>query len=512
MGDEKKLHHKGDDESTPACAGTAAGPEPISPGENTGHSLPGKADFLGQMSTSENMYRTIFETTGTAIIVIEGDKTVSMANNELEKITGFKKEEVEGKKKWTEFIAARDLQRLMDYHELRRRDPALAPRNYEFLLKHSSGEYRNIYMTIGIVPGTDISVGSLIDLTDKKEKEMALAASEERYRLLAENAREVIIVYDMEGYIRYVNRAGSEMTGMTREELQGMKITDLIPFSRNINLYKALRDNTVGDDEVFINKTGFVNKTGDYLELETSSTVIRIDGKMEGILVIARDITERKRLEREILQISEGIRQQVGRDLHDDLSPHLIGIEALTEVLKLRLERKNSKAAGEVGKIQYLINEAITKTHRLVKGLCPVEVGAEGLAAALGNLSERISSIYGTDCSFYPEPGITLGNDITAINLYYVAQEAAYNAVKHSGAGSIEIRLSREEGSIVLSVVDDGAGIPLPLPKSRGNGLRIMKYRAEIMNGSLRIRRNVPRGTAVICFIPGIPAAEGGVK
>lgn len=451
---------------------------------------------------SENRYRTIFDTTGTAIVFLENDKTVSLANNELSKITGFSKEEVEGKKKWTEFIAARDLERMVVYHELRRKEPGAAPRDYEFLLKHSSGQYRHIYMTIALVPGTNQSVGSLIDLTEFKEKELALAASEERYKLLAENARDIIIVYDMNGNITYVNSAGCELSGLSREQLRGMKITDILPYSRNINLYRALAERTVGPDEVFINKTGFLNKNGEYIQLETSSTVIKIDNRPEGILVVARDITERKRLEREILEISEGIRQQVGRDLHDDLSPHLIGIEALSEVLKLRLEKKSRMEARELEKIRQLINEAITKTHRLVKGLCPIELGIEGLSAALANLARRISSIYGVTCRFAGNSEVAIRDNVTAINLYYIAQEASYNAVKHAGAGKIDISLTSDSRSLVLRVADNGKGIPLPLPRNAGNGLRIMKYRAEIMNGSLKIKRNENQGTSVSCFLP----------
>ncbi len=451
---------------------------------------------------SENRYRTIFDTTGTAIVFLENDKVVSLANSELEKLTGVSRDEVEGKKKWTEFVAARDLERLSDYHVKRRMDPKDAPRNYEFLLKHSSGSYRNIYMTIALVPGTNQSVGSMIDLTEIREKEAALAASEERYRLLAENARDVIIVYDMEGTISYVNSAGCELVGIAREKLQGMKITDLFPYSKNINLYKALADRTVGDDEVFINRTGFLNKQGEYIQLETSSTVIKIDNRPEGILVIARDITERKRLEREILEISEGIRQQVGRDLHDDLSPHLIGTEALAEVLRLRLGRKAPKEAREVEKIQQLINEAITKTHRLVKGLCPIELGIEGLSAALANLADRIRTIYGIDCRFSSDSAVPIHDNVTAVNLYYIAQEASYNAVRHARAAAITVTLDADRENLVLRVADNGAGIPLPLPKTAGNGLRIMKYRAEIMNGSLKIKRSSAGGTEVSCFIP----------
>ncbi|HPQ55146.1 MAG TPA: PAS domain S-box protein, partial [Spirochaetota bacterium] len=121
MSNEKTKHHPVCDDTTPRFPGTVSGVEPEPSGEQR-ILHPSETNVpQDHTSTSENMYRTIFETTGTAIIVIEGDKTISMANSELEKITGFKKEEVEGKKKWTEFIAARDLQRLIGYHELRRK-------------------------------------------------------------------------------------------------------------------------------------------------------------------------------------------------------------------------------------------------------------------------------------------------------------------------------------------------------------------------------------------------------
>ena len=457
-------------------------------------------DYL--IRESEKRYRTIFDSTGTAMLFIEDDMTISLANCELETITGYLREDIVGKKKWTEFVSARDLQRLVSYHDLRRKDPDLAPRNYEFLLKHADGGYRNIYMTISMVPGTQQSVGSLIDLTDIKETENALASTEERYNFLAENAREVIIVYDLDGYITYINRAGCEISGIPREEVLNKKINDIFPLSSNINMYKALAENRVRYDEIFINKTGFTDKNGNILDMETSSTVIRVNEKPEAILVIARDITERKRIEREVLKMSEGIREQVGRDLHDDLSPHLIGIEAMTEVLRMKLEECSSQYITDVKKISSLINGAIKKTRRLIRGLCPVELGTAGLSSALFNLSERISMIYSIECNYRGTIDVSIDDNITAINLYYIAQEAAYNAVKHSGAEKIDISIKIDLQNLVLNITDNGSGISLPLPKSGGRGLSIMKHRAEILNGSLTISHSEQGGTSVTCFIP----------
>lgn len=456
-----------------------------------------------RLRESENKYRTIFETTGTAMIFIENDTTISLINHESEKMCGLQKSDVEGKMSWTEFVADADLPRLLKAHELRRIDESTVPRNHEFRFHDRGGNFRNVYLTVSLIPETNQSVASLIDITDIRRAEGALAASEARYRLLAENARDIIIAYKLDGNITYINNAGCGVIGKSRDEILSMRVTDLIQSNKNHILHRALMGKKIDENRVYFNKAQITGSDGTTVQLETISNLIKVDNDSREVLVIARDITERKKLEREIINISERIRLQVGRDLHDDLSPHLIGIEALAEVLKIKLEDKSAPESYDAEKIKYLINEAITKTRRLIQGLCPVDIDSKGLTSALYNLSKRISSLYGIRCVFSCDNYTAIQDNILATSLYYIAQEATYNAVKHARARNIVITLYPDnDGNYTLKVEDDGIGIPLASSSSKGMGLQIMRYRAEIINSSFEIKKKKTGGTVVSCFIP----------
>jgi PAS domain S-box-containing protein len=124
---------------------------------------------------SEDKYRTIFETTGTATVIIEEDTTISLANKEFEKLSSYTKEEVEDKKSWTDFVAHKDdLDRMMAYHSARRIDPNRAPRNYEYKFIDKHGTVKEVFATLAVIPGTKKSVGSFLDITRAKEMEHLL--------------------------------------------------------------------------------------------------------------------------------------------------------------------------------------------------------------------------------------------------------------------------------------------------------------------------------------------------
>jgi PAS domain S-box-containing protein len=123
-----------------------------------------------KLMESENLYRTIFETTGTATVIIEDDKTLSLINAEFEKLTGHRKEDWEGKRTWVDLIDERDRNRLEEYHLLRRIHPNAAPRNYEFHLIDSKGNIKNMLSTNSLIPGTNKHVCSVMDITELTEK------------------------------------------------------------------------------------------------------------------------------------------------------------------------------------------------------------------------------------------------------------------------------------------------------------------------------------------------------
>jgi PAS domain S-box-containing protein len=145
-----------------------------------------------ELKMSEKLYRTIFEATGTASIIIENDTTISMMNSECERLWGYKKEEVEGKKSWRDFVAEpEDLMRMNQYHVLRRVDPSLAPSKYEFKFIDKYGNLKDVLVTIGVIPGTKQHVASMLDVTESKQIEEKLKHSNEQLRALAAHLQSI---------------------------------------------------------------------------------------------------------------------------------------------------------------------------------------------------------------------------------------------------------------------------------------------------------------------------------
>ena len=213
------------------------------------------------------------------------------------------------------------------------------------------------------------------------------------------------------------------------------------------------------------------------------------------------DITEQKRLEREIIRISEQERQVLGNDLHDGLGPHLVGIKFLTNLLQQKLKKKSIPEAADLNEINELITQAIDHTRTLVKGLCPVEVNSESLSYALEELAYTVKKVFKISCTFTCSPTNPVVDNSIVTHLYLLAREAVNNAVKHSKAQKITISLTGSKGDCILTIHDNGIGFQNLLDNKKGLGINIMKYRARIMNGLLEINSHENGGTAVICTL-----------
>jgi len=223
-----------------------------------------------------------------------------------------------------------------------------------------------------------------------------------------------------------------------------------------------------------------------------------------------KEIREAERLEREVMNISEKERLNIGRDLHDDLGPHLIGIEVLVKVLQSKLREQGLAENELAGKIRSLTKEAIGKTRALARGLCPVTIDSQGLKNSLEELIHNVTTLFRIDCQLDCSCPVEFPDNAIATHLYYILHEAVHNAVKHGQARHVIIRIRQHEGHYRLIVDDDGVGIDVhqrPVD-STGMGLRIMGYRAKKIGARLAVGTHDRGGTRI--QIDFCEAAETG--
>lgn len=218
-------------------------------------------------------------------------------------------------------------------------------------------------------------------------------------------------------------------------------------------------------------------------------------------LDLTNEIAERRRLEREILGISEREQFRFGHDLHDTVCQHLTGTVFAAEVLEEKMEKNGNAATADLRKIVSLIEEANDLARRLAKGLSPVEITPDGLMDALHDLAAYISHHDGIFCELdYDEP-LLLPNVETAMHIYRIIQEAVTNVIKHAKADKIIIGINQQEDVVELTIQDNGIGYKQAVT-SKGMGTRIMAYRASMIGASLEIRQNINGGTIVACHLP----------
>jgi len=220
--------------------------------------------------------------------------------------------------------------------------------------------------------------------------------------------------------------------------------------------------------------------------------------------MLERETAARLQLEKEILEAGQRERQRIGRDLHDGLGPQLIVISYLNHLLANSLASTGSPEAGRAADVSGLLDHALALTRSLARGLHPDALKSRDLCAALAALAEQTTAIFKIHCHFTgPEDEPAL-DDTAATHLHAIAREAVTNAVKHAGATTIRIKLEARPDGLRLEVADDGCGMPAKTNQYDGTGMRIMKYRADMIGGSLDVSSNGARGSIVACAVPEI--------
>jgi two-component system CheB/CheR fusion protein len=334
--------------------------------------------------------------------------------------------------------------------------------------------------------------------------ESAVRDQAERLRAILETAVEGIITIDERGIIESFNRASETIFGYSAAEVIGKNVSVLMaaPHRERHDGYLENYKHTGHARIIGIGRETFARKKdGTLFPMDLSVSEVRLSDRRI-FTGFVRDITERKRLEKEILEISEREQRRIGQDLHDGLCQHLAGIEMLAQVLAQKLAKKSKDGSARAVEIAKAVRESIGQTRLLARGLSPVTLESEGLMSALAELALNTGKIFRVRCAFDCPEVVKFNDHAAATHLFRIAQEAVSNAIKHGRAKTISIQLHEDASRLRLRVSDDGVGFPENFSGGAGMGLRIMQTRIGMVGGTVTIERQPAGGTSVIFTAP----------
>lgn len=333
--------------------------------------------------------------------------------------------------------------------------------------------------------------------------EAALRRQTAILKSILKNIGDGVMVADSQGRILLFNPAAEQLLKITGLQI-GASVTQVIKTASANELptpgwvgpvAEAVKGNTVDGLEIFVR-----DSSGNHAWLSaTGRPMVDEKGNLEGGVVVFRDVTSHKLLEKQIIEISDREQCRLGQELHDGLCQHLVGTGFAAELLRETLQARHLAEASRATAISDMIHQAITQARQLARGLYPVRLELDGLASALEELAQRTRALHNIECHFTTEGSAIISDAVAGFNLYRIAQEAVNNAVKHGRCDSITVSLEAVEDEVTLTITDNGVGVPASGYSADGMGLHIMTYRAQLIGGTIDIRRGIAGGTVVTC-------------
>jgi PAS domain S-box-containing protein len=346
--------------------------------------------------------------------------------------------------------------------------------------------------------GPPMFTGFIRDLTERKRDEAAMR----EMAAIVENAQDAIVTHSCDGVVVSWNRSAERLFGYTADEMKGRLISILVPSTGDQDLadYSPYLKRGESADNI---ETIRQRKDGTLIDVSLSISPMRdASGQITGASLIARDIGQRKRLEREVAEISRQEQERIAHELHDHLGAYLAGLAFRAKSLAEGLGRRAIPESKEAEELVALVNNAVLQVRNLSRLLAVEEGSGEGLAAALSRLGAEMETTFAITCLVRIAPNLPLISDEQGHHLYRIAQEAARNATHHGKARTVEIDLRQEHDRLQLLIRNDGSSWVPTAGTARSLGLRIMRYRASALGGTLAIEPDVDGTTRVLCHVP----------
>ncbi|MBI5459789.1 MAG: PAS domain S-box protein [Methanobacterium sp.] len=454
-------------------------------------------------------YQTIFENTGAATIIVEENNLISLVNMEFSSLTGYPKEEIEGKMMWTEFFAPEDIGQMEENHRLRRIDPDYAPRNYEARLVAIDDTIRYVYLTVTMLPGTRKSMVSILDMTELRRSKKVIEESREKFKSIFKNAAEAIILFDCQGNIIESNDKIEEIFGFKKEEIMGHNFMSIVAMMEmDYEEARIVFNHLISGNQLKQVEWAVKNKNGKEVIFRVRPSIIKNENSINGILLIMEDITELKKVENSLKHSLEE-KEILLREIHHRVKNNLQIISSLLSLQRIQVEDKQTadilwECQGRV-RTMAMIHENLYQSQ---------DIGFINFSNYVEKLLYDIFNSYRVD-----KGSINLNTLIqsvemgieTAMPCGLVINELATNSIKHAfpeGNGTIKVELKSDGKSYVLTFADDGIGLPQNVnpQKSKKLGLMVVKTLVNQLNGAMEIDRT--NGTKFTIKFQELPYKE----
>ena len=440
---------------------------------------------------SERNYRIIFENTGTATVIVDEDMTISDVNSEVEKLTGFKREEIVGKMKWTDFAIKVEHERLQNYFIKRKLDPDSAPREFETQVKDKNGNVKDILVTVANIPGTGKTVLSFLDITSRKNMEDKLHQAVEEWERTFDAVPDLIAIINNDYRVVRVNKAMADRLGVGPDDCVGLICYEAVHGSNEPHILcphrQLLEDGLEHTGEIHEEHLG-----GDFI---VSVSPLQYEGNLMGGVHVARDVTNLKNVEKELIT-SLHQKELLIKEIHHRVKNNLQIISSLLDLQEgyvkgdptaVNVLKESQNRVKSMAMIHEKLYESPNLTH--INFYDYIQKLVYDLFHSYSVKNNTIIPVINVDNIFV--------NMETAVPLGLIISELISNSIKYAfpnhktGKISIDLHSNNEEFELLIS--DNGVGFPKNLDFRNIKstlGLKLVNSLVKQIDGSIHLDKN----------------------